>query len=98
MEDIKLSKKQKEPISTTVKMSISSVINKDNEKKIYVLFQDGKKMAELVAPTGKIMSNMGFSEDEIEKLTNYVKEESEYIASIAKNVSPMKAFLGRRQG
>lgn len=44
------------------------------------------------------MSNMGFSEDEIEKLTNYVKEESEYIASIAKNVSPMKAFLGRRQG
>lgn len=98
MEDISLNVINEEPLPKTVLMSVSAIVGKDGNKKVYVLFKDAKKMAELTAPEGKVLSNVGFSDEDITKLRAYVIREKEYIYSIAKKVSPFKAFMGMKQG
>lgn len=94
MEDIKLYDNQDMQLESSVTMSVSSVLGKSGERKIYVLFQDGKKMAEFIVPHGNNVMNKGFSDFELNKLKEYVIREQKYILSVAKDVNPMKAFLG----
>ena len=98
MEDISLNVNNDELLPKTVSMSVSAIVGKDGNKKVYVLFSDGPKMVEITAPEGKVLSNTGFSESEISKIRAYVIREKEYIFSIAKKVSPLKAFMGMKQG
>lgn len=79
-------------------MNISSLIRKDGDKAIYVLFSDRDKEAEFVVPEGRLLNNKGFSEEEIAKLKNYLDNEQDYIYSVAKKVNPMKGFMGKKQG
>lgn len=104
MEDISLhvdrkkEAEQEEKLASTITMSVTSIVGKGEDRRAYVLFQDKEKMAEFAVPGGKMMMNSGFSDEEIEKIVNYLKTENDYIMSIAKNVSPMKAFMGMKQG
>ena len=66
---------------------------KDN-KAVYVLFEDGAKNAEFALPEGRLVSNSGFSDEEIGELLDYVSNEQDSIFDLAKTVNPMRAFFG----
>ena len=76
-----------------IKMSVSSMTRSGEEKAIYVLFQDGEKMAEMTVPGHKVVYNRGFDADEIKQLIEYATQEQDAIFQLAKGVNPMKAFL-----
>lgn len=79
-----------------VKMSVSSIVGKDGKKYIYVLFSDETRSAELRLPEGKMISNQGFTPEEVQKLEEYLAKEKETIVAMAKNVNAMNAFLGKK--
>lgn len=85
-------------MNSEIRMNVSSLIRKDGDKAIYVMFTDGNKEAEFVVPECRLLNNKGFTEEEIGSLTDYIKNEQDYIYSIAKKVNPMKAFMGKKQG
>ena len=66
-----------------------------DDKAVYVLFEDGDKNAEISLPACKLISNRGFSDEEITQLTDYVRNEQDSIYALAKQINPMKAFLGK---
>lgn len=66
-----------------------------DSKAVYVLFQDGEKSAEISLPGCSLVNNHGFSDEEISQLADYVKNEQDSIYELAKQVNPMKAFLGK---
>jgi len=79
-----------------VTMSVSSLVRKDGEKALYVMFSGKDCSAEFVLPEGKLLNSKGFSESELDKLRTYVQNEKDKIFSVAKEVNPMKAFLGKK--
>ncbi len=85
-------------MNSEIRMNVSSLVRKDGEKAIYVLFTDGDKEAEFVVPEGRLLDNKGFSDKEITELRDYLHNEQDYIYSVAKKVNPMKGFMGKKQG
>lgn len=81
-------------LSETVTMSVSSMTRHGDEKAVYVLFADGEKTAEFIVPGCKLVSSKGFDEPSISQLRDYVDNEQDCIFNIAKNVNPLKAFMG----
>ena len=77
-------------------MSVSSIVGKDGKKYIYVLFSDEKRSAELRLPEGKMISNRGFTSDEVQKLEDYLAKEKNTIVAMAKNVNAMDAIMGKK--
>lgn len=84
-------------MNDTMKMSVSSIYQKNGRKMISVLFTDGDKSAEGRVPEGKIYMNKGFSPKEIAALEFYLKKEEKAIVDMAKGVSVMGAFMGKRR-
>ena len=89
-------------MNNEIRMNVSPVFRKENEKSIYVLFEDLPKKAEILLPEPgrdiRCMSNTGFSDDEIKELMEYVAKDRDNITAIAGKVTPLKAFLGQEQG
>ena len=85
-------------MNSEIKMSVSSMTRTKDKKSIYVMFQNGEKVAEFSIPGCKVISNKGFNQEELKQLKDYVDNEQDYIFSIAKKVNPMKGFLGKKQG
>ena len=83
-------------MNSEVKMSVSSMMRNDDKKGVYVLFTDKDKSAEFVIPGCKVISNKGFSADELKQLRDYVDNEQDYIFSLSKTVNPMKAFMSEK--
>lgn len=81
-------------MNDTVRMSVSSMTRHGDNKAIYVLFTDGDKSAEFTIPGCALLNNKGFDDEEIHQLKEYVENETDYIYSIAKELNPMKAFMG----
>ena len=90
-------------MNSQIKMSVSSMTRNDVRKGVYVFFSDADKTAEFLVGSEKeikneagckLISNKGFDEEEIQQLQNYVKNEKDYIYSLAKTVNPLKAFMG----
>ncbi len=80
-------------MNENLKMSVSSIVAKGKEKRIYIQFMDGEKNAEAVLPGGKIIYNKGFSEEEVAVLETYIKSEEKQIVKMAKEVNPIKAIM-----
>jgi len=74
-------------------MSVSSIVEKDGQKQIYVIFEDTNRSAEGRLPDGKIIRNDGFSEEEISALALYISAHSNEITAMAKKINVMDAFL-----
>ena len=55
-------------MSSEIKMSVSSLIRTEDKKAIYVMFEDGNKMAEITLPDLNVVRNNGFTEEEIRQL------------------------------
>ena len=81
-------------MNSEIKMSVSSMTRTKDNKAVYILFEDGTKNAEFCLPEGKLVSNSGFSDEEIAQLKDYVDNEKDSIYELARQVNPMKAFLG----
>ncbi len=80
-------------MNTDIKMSVSAITRKGYEKAVYIVFQDGDKMAEFALPECRVVGNFGFDEKEIEKLREYVDGERDSIYSMAKQINPIKALM-----
>lgn len=73
---------------------VSGVVRRGDDKRVCVLFSDDNRMAEGVVPACKIISNTGFSSDEVANLEKYLKENETDIWDQAVKVNPLKGFLG----
>ena len=74
-------------------MSVSSIVEKNGQKQIYVVFEDDTRSAEGRLPDGKILSNNGFSDEEVAALELYLSANSLQIHEMAKKINIMDAFL-----
>ncbi|MBO4845095.1 MAG: hypothetical protein J5525_02195 [Lachnospiraceae bacterium] len=81
-------------MSSEIKMSVSSMTRTNDSKAVYILFQDKDRTAEFSLPGGKLLSNNGFECEEIDQLKDYIDNEQDSIYALAKQVNPMKAFMG----
>lgn len=70
-----------------IKMSVSSLSRKGEEKAIYVFFTDGKANAEFLLPDCKLVHSKNFSEDDLKQLKEYVSAERVYIPDSQKSKS-----------
>ena len=55
-------------MNSEIKMNVSSLIRKDGDKAIYVMFTDGDKEAEFIVPECRLLNNKGFTDEEIGNL------------------------------
>lgn len=81
-------------MSDELKMSVSPICVKDNKKYAFVLFTDGSRTAEGKIPDCKIVSNNGFSEEEVRQLEDYMNEELPNLKKTAAGINVMDSFLG----
>ena len=81
-------------MSNEIKMSVSSMTRTKDSKAVYVMFSDNDKIAEFTLPGLNVISNKGFSDEEINQLKDYMTNEQDAIYALAKQVNPMKAFMG----
>lgn len=81
-------------MSDELKMSVSPICNKDGKKYAFVSFTDGSRTAEGKIPDCKIISNKGFSEDEIRQLEDYMNQELPQIKKMAAGINILHSFMG----
>lgn len=77
-----------------IRMSISSMTRTGDKKAIYILFTDGDFSAEFSIPDCKLLSSHGFSEEDLKQLKEYIENEQDYLFSMAKEINPIRNFLG----
>ena len=81
-------------MSDTLNMSVSSIVrDKNGEKMAYVFFSEEGRSAEGVIPACRIKSSTGFSDEEIEGLENYMRENLSMIKTMAAGVRLIDAFM-----
>ncbi len=94
MEDFSLDIKDIKPQKPDkLDMQVSPICQKDGEKMAYVTFSDGKRQAEGEIPKCVILSNDGFSKDEIMQLEDYMEKNLGMLKSMAASVNPLKALM-----
>ena len=74
-------------------MSVSAVCMKDGEKYAFVSFNDGKRFAEGKIPDCKIVSNKGFTQEEVGMLEIYMRSELRQLKKMAAGVRLIDAFM-----
>ena len=82
-------------MNSEIKMSVSSMTRLGDKKGAYVLFTDVNSSAEFMIPGGKLLHHKGFGEDELRQLKEYVENEQDYLFNLAKEINPIRGFLGR---
>ncbi len=94
MEDFSLEVKNvKPPEPDELSMQVSPICDRDGEKYAYVTFSDGKRNAEGEIPKCVILSNEGFSKDEIYELEDYMEKNLDMLKKMAASVNPIKAMM-----
>ena len=78
----------------SVNMLVSGIINKEGRRYARVSFVRGKDVAEGIVPDGIVDHAEGFSDDEIFKLEPYMRENRGEIMEQARQVNPLKNWLG----
>lgn len=80
-----------------LRMTYSGLLLKDGEKMVRVCFERGKSgYAEGIVPRGEIVKSSGFTKDEIEQLTVYIRENAADIINRAKGVHFLNEWLGKK--
>lgn len=80
-------------MNNEVNMTVSPICEKDGKKYAFVSFVDGERIAEGKIPDCKIVSNKGFSEEEVEQLEIYMMSELQDLKRMAAGVRLWDAFL-----
>lgn len=73
---------------------ISGMLTKEGRKFARISFMRGEEYAEFIVPDGILDKRKGFTEEEITKLYRYVREHRDDILMQAKEVNPLKNWLG----
>lgn len=76
-----------------VNMSVSPVCRRDGQQYAFVSFADGTRSAEGKIPECKIVSNKGFSQEEVEQLETYMKRELTQLKKMAAGINVWEAFM-----
>ncbi|MBQ8040014.1 MAG: hypothetical protein IJ274_09140 [Lachnospiraceae bacterium] len=76
-----------------LKMSVSPICVKDGNRYAFVNFTDGKRLAEGKIPDCKIISNKGFSDDEVTKLEEYMHKELPKLKQMAAGINVLGALM-----
>ena len=74
-------------------MSVSPICVKDGNRYAFVNFTDGKRLAEGKIPDCKIISNKGFSEEEVGKLEEYMQKELPKLKKMAAGINVLGALM-----
>ncbi len=77
----------------SVNMLISSIINKEDKRFVRVSFMRGSDYAEGILPDNIIEKSSGFSEEEVEKLQEYISANQGDIMERARQINPIKNWL-----
>lgn len=73
---------------------ISGILTKEGRKFARISFMRGEEYAEFIVPDGILDKRKGFTEEEVTKLFRYVRENRDEILKRAKEVNPLKNWLG----
>lgn len=76
-----------------IKMVISCVVAKGDRKMVRVSFLREKDYAEGILPDGMIEKSQGFTEEEVQKLENYMRANRQDILRRAKEINPLRNWL-----
>lgn len=76
-----------------LKMSVSPICVKDGNRYAFVNFTDGNRLAEGKIPDCKIISNKGFSDDEVTKLEEYMQKELPKLKQMAAGINVLGALM-----
>lgn len=77
-----------------LKTLVSGILKKDGRRIARISFMRGEEYAEFILPDGILDRRKGFSEEEILKLQDYVREEKDSLMEKAKGVNVMKNWMG----
>lgn len=73
---------------------ISGILTKEGRKFARISFMRGQEYAEFIVPDAVLDKRKGFSEEEITELYRYVRENRNEILERAKEVNPLRNWLG----
>lgn len=76
-----------------LKCTHSTVLSKDGKPFVSLLFECGQNTAEGTVPDCTIIRSAGFTEEDVEVLENYMKENRREIIEAAKRISSMKNWF-----
>ena len=76
-----------------LKMSVSPICVKDGNRYAFVNFTDRNRLAEGKIPDCKIISNKGFSDDEVAKLEEYMQKELPKLKQMAAGINVLGALM-----
>ena len=79
--------------NSEIKMSVSMMTRTKDSKAVYVLFEDGSRSAEFALPDGKLLSNSGFTDEEITRLKDYLDSERDSVFKMAQKINPLRDML-----
>lgn len=82
-----------EDANRELNMLISAMVAGDGDRQACVYFSEGEKYAEGYVPGCVITSQKGFSDEELEKLKEYLAANSADIICKAKGINPIKAMI-----
>lgn len=78
----------------SVNMLVSGIINREGRRFARVSFIRGRDTAEGIVPDGIVEHVQGFSDAEVTKLERYLRENCGEIMEQARQVNPIKNWLG----
>lgn len=78
----------------SVNMMVSGIMTKNDRRFARVSFVRGKDFAEGIVPDGIIDHVEGFDDDEVKWLERYLRENCGEIMEQARQVNPIKNWLG----
>ena len=93
MENFSLDTWPKDTAKDSLEMQVSPICEKDGNKYAYVTFSDGKRTAEGEIPKCVILSNEGFTKEEVYELEEYMEQNLKMLKSMAASVNPIKALM-----
>lgn len=73
---------------------ISCILTKEGRKFARISFMRDEEYAEFIVPDAVLDKRKGFSEEEITDLYKYVRENRDDIFAKAKEINPLKNWLG----
>ena len=80
-------------MSNELSITVSPICEKDGKKYAFVSFVDGEKTAEGKIPECKIVTNNGFTEDDIRMLEIYMQNDLARLKRMAASVNVIGAFM-----
>ena len=81
-------------MNTNITMSVSGMTRTKEDKAVYVLFTDREKSAEIAIPGRRVISNKGFSDEEMKQLCFKIYQNIERVNRTAARPYDIRVSMG----